>query len=152
MPEFGNSCSIFCLKSCAFSSMKYKWNHPVCSIFTEHNIFEIHPCYFIGNSLFFIAEWKWKSLSLVWFFATHGLYSPWNSPGQNIGVRSLSLLQGIFLTQGLNQGLLHSRRILYQLSFKQAVKRIPWTHISWGHKNANTTKWFSYSTVGMYLI
>ena len=31
-----------------------------------------------------------------------GLYSPWNSPGQNIGVGSLSLLQGIFPTQGLN--------------------------------------------------
>ena len=26
----------------------------------------------------------------------HGLYSPWNSPGQNTGVGSLSLLQGIF--------------------------------------------------------
>ena len=30
----------------------------------------------------------------------HGLYSPWNSPGQNTGVGSLSLLQGIFQTQG----------------------------------------------------
>ena len=30
---------------------------------------------------------------------SHGLYSPWNSPGQNT-VGSLSLLQGIFLTQG----------------------------------------------------
>ena len=29
----------------------------------------------------------------------HGLYSPWNSPGQNSGVGSLSLLQGIFPTQ-----------------------------------------------------
>ena len=29
----------------------------------------------------------------------HGLYSPWNSPGQNTGVGSLSLLQGMFLTQ-----------------------------------------------------
>ena len=37
----------------------------------------------------------------------HGLYSPWNSPGQNTGVGSLSLLQGIFPTQGLNPGLLH---------------------------------------------
>ena len=27
-------------------------------------------------------------------------YSPWNSPGQNTGVGSLSLLQGIFLIQG----------------------------------------------------
>ena len=46
----------------------------------------------------------------------HGLYSPWNSLGQNTGVDSLSLLQGIFLSQGLNPGLLHCRWILYQLS------------------------------------
>ena len=32
----------------------------------------------------------------------HGLYSPWNSLGQNTGVGSLSLLQRIFPTQGLN--------------------------------------------------
>ena len=48
----------------------------------------------------------------------HGLYSPWNSPGQNTGVGSLSLLQGIFPTQGLNPGLLRCRQILYQLSHK----------------------------------
>ena len=30
----------------------------------------------------------------------HELYSPWNSPSQNTGVGSLSLLQGIFPTQG----------------------------------------------------
>ena len=41
---------------------------------------------------------------------------PWNSPGQNTGVGSLSLLQGVFSTQGLKPGLLHCRRILYQLS------------------------------------
>ena len=46
----------------------------------------------------------------------HGLYSPWNSPGQNTGVGSLSLLQGIFPTQESNSGLLHCRRILYQMS------------------------------------
>ena len=34
-----------------------------------------------------------------------GLYSPWNSPGQNTGVGNFSLLQGIFPTQGLNPGL-----------------------------------------------
>ena len=48
----------------------------------------------------------------------NGLYSPWNSPGQNTGVGSLSLLQGIFPTQGLNSGLLHYRQILYQLSYE----------------------------------
>ena len=41
-----------------------------------------------------------------------------NSPGQNTGVGSLSLLQGIFPTQGSSPGLLHQRRILYQLSHK----------------------------------
>ena len=88
---------------------------------------------------------------------SHGLYSPWNSPGQNTGVGSLSLLQQIlptqdrtqvshiadrfftswatgkpkntgvgslsllhwiFLTQKSKQGLLHFRRILYQLSYQ----------------------------------
>ena len=48
----------------------------------------------------------------------HRLYSPWNSPGQNTGVGSLSLLHGIFPTQGLNAGLPHCRQILYQLSHK----------------------------------
>ena len=48
--------------------------------------------------------------------------SPRNSPGQNTEVGSLSLLQGIFPTQGLNPGLQHCRRILYQLSHKEALE------------------------------
>ena len=52
----------------------------------------------------------------------HGLYSPGNSPGQNTGVGSLSFLQGIFLTQGSNPGLLHCRRVLYQLSHQGSTK------------------------------
>ena len=47
---------------------------------------------------------------------SHGLYSLWNSPGQNTGVGSCSLLQGIFPTQGSNPGLPHCGKILYQLS------------------------------------
>ena len=46
------------------------------------------------------------------------LYSPWNSPGKNNEVGSLSLLQGVFPTQGSNPGLPHCRWILYQLSHK----------------------------------
>ena len=46
----------------------------------------------------------------------HGLFSPWNSPLQNTGVNSRSLLQGILPPQGLNPGLLHHRQSLYQLS------------------------------------
>ena len=72
---------------------------------------------------------KWKSLSCVRLFEPHGLYSPWNSPGQNTGVRRLSLLQGIKprdRTQGLNPGLLHCRWILYQLSHKRSPRKVEW--------------------------
>ena len=37
---------------------------------------------------------------------------------KNTGMGSLSLLQGISLTQESNQGLLHYRQILYQLSYQ----------------------------------
>ena len=50
----------------------------------------------------------------------HGLYGSWNSPGQSTGMGRLSLLQGIFPTQGSNPGLPHHRRILYQLSHKRS--------------------------------
>ena len=68
-----------------------------------------------------------ESLSVVsdtlW---SKGLYSRWNSPGQNTGVGSLSLLQGIFPTQGANLGLLHCRWILYQLSHKGSPRILEW--------------------------
>ena len=56
----------------------------------------------------------------------HGLYSPWNSPGQNTGVGSLSFLQGIFPIQGSNPGLLHCRWILYQVSHKGSPRTLEW--------------------------
>ena len=52
----------------------------------------------------------------------HGLYSPWNSPGQNTGVGSLSFLPN----QGSNPGLLHCRGILYQLSHKGSPRMLEW--------------------------
>ena len=52
----------------------------------------------------------------------HGLYSPWNSLGQNTEVGSLSLLQGIFPTQGLNPGLLPWGQIVYHLSYQGSIK------------------------------
>ena len=56
----------------------------------------------------------------------HRLYSPWNSPGQNTGMGCLSLLQGMFSTQGSNPGLLHCRQILYQLSHKGSPRILEW--------------------------
>src|SRR5574337_1071548 len=55
-----------------------------------------------------------------------GLYTSWNSPDQNTGVGSLSLLQGIFPTQGLNPDLPHCRQILYQLSHKGSLRILEW--------------------------
>ena len=55
-----------------------------------------------------------------------GLYSPWDSPGQKTGAGSLSLLQGIFPTQGSNPGLPHCRQILYQLSHKGSPRILKW--------------------------
>ena len=52
----------------------------------------------------------------------HGLYSLWNSPDQNTGVGSPSLLQGIFPIEELNRGLLHCRKILYQLSYQGSLQ------------------------------
>jgi len=51
-------------------------------------------------------------------FRPHGPYSPWNYLGQNTGVGSHSLFQGILPTQESNPGLPHCRRILYQLSYQ----------------------------------
>ena len=65
------------------------------------------------------------------------MYSPWNSPGKNTGVGSLSLLQGIFLTQESNWGLLHCRRILYQLSYQGS-------HVTRGGDNVADTGCCSY--------
>ena len=58
--------------------------------------------------------------------AAAGLYSPWNSPGQNTGVGSLSLLQGVFPTQISNSGRPHCRRILYQLSHQGSPRTLGW--------------------------
>ena len=45
----------------------------------------------------------------------------WDSPGKNAGVGCHFLLQGIFLSQELNPGLLHCRCILYHLSYKEVL-------------------------------
>ena len=56
----------------------------------------------------------------------HRLYSSWNFPGQNTGVGSLSLLQGIFPTQGSNPGLTQCRQLLYQLSHQRSPGILEW--------------------------
>ena len=47
------------------------------------------------------------------------LFCPWDFPGKDTGVGCHFLLQGIVLTQGSNQGLLHCCQILYRLSYEK---------------------------------
>ena len=85
-------------------------------------------CVCVCVCVYLVYIWKWKSLSSVSLWP-HGLHSPWNSPGQNTGVGSLSLLQGIFPIQGSNPGLPHYRRILYQLGYDMQIHTYTNTHI-----------------------
>ena len=64
----------------------------------------------------------------------------WDSPGKNTGVCCHALLQGIFPTLESNRGLLHCRRILYQLSYQGSplhilfiLKTILWSRYYYCH-------------------
>ena len=59
----------------------------------------------------FVLWWVSK-VNCVWLFATPWTVQSMAFSRQNTGVGSLSLLQGIFPTQGLNLGLPHCRRFL----------------------------------------
>ena len=81
-------------------------------------------------TLFLDSTYMWcesESCSVMSDSLRHnGLYSQWNSLGQNTGVGSLSLFQGIFPTQGSNTVLPHCRRILYQLKHKGSSRMLEW--------------------------
>ena len=68
-----------------------------------------------------LAPEKCQSLSCIWLFVTpwtivHQAPLSMEFPSKNTGVGCHPLLQGIFLTQGSNLGLLHCRQILYSLN------------------------------------
>ena len=75
-------------------------------------------CFFTEHHFYLKVKVKVACSVMPDSLQPHGLYRPWNSPGQNTGVDSLSFLQGIFPAQGLNPGLMHCRQILYQLNHK----------------------------------
>ena len=77
----------------------------------------------------------------------HGLHSPWNSPGQNTGVGSLSLLHGIFPTQGSNSGLPHCRQILYQLSQKGSPRILEWVAYPFSRGSSWLRNWTKVSGI-----
>ena len=101
------NCSRFC---------RIKWLHPIAtSSFSKPSIQSPENTRQLSVSIPTWDESESESCSVVsnsWW--PHGLYSPWNSPGQNTGVGSHSLLQGIFQSRDLPD-LLHCRQTLYQL-------------------------------------
>ena len=91
------------------------------------------------------VQWWWKvKVKVAWSYRTlcdPMDYSPWNSPGQNTGVGSLSLLQGIFPTQRLNPGLLHWRWINRMHSKKELNDGEKWKWKSLVHIWLFVTPW-----------
>ena len=86
--------------------------------------------FILGNCMFLKLLQKWSEVKVAQSCLTlcdpMEFHSPWNSLGQNTGVGSLSLLQGIFPTQGSNPDLPHCRWIFYQLSHKGSPKEGKW--------------------------
>ena len=64
------------------------------------------------------------------------LHSDVSELSQNTVVSSLSLLQEIFPTQGLNTGLPIRRRILYQLSYKGSPRVVEWIAFSYSSRSS----------------
>ena len=78
---------------------------------------------------------------------SHGLYSPWNSPGQNTGVGSLSFLRGIFPTQGSNPRLPYCRLILYQLSHQGSPRILKWVAYPFSSGSSPPRNWTRISCI-----
>ena len=109
------SCYFFLEQTSLNSAWKEHWSispiPDVCFVFLKLAHLCLGPC----STLISQPSWRTAFLSLSpstgevkrseicsvvsSSFRPHGLYSPWNSPGQNTGVGSFSLLQGIFPTQ-----------------------------------------------------
>ena len=97
---------------------------------------------FLECKMWMWSEVKWKLLSRIWLFAI-----PWNSPGQNTGVSSLSLLQGIFPTQESNQALLYCRWILYQLSYQGSPRILEWVAYPFCGGSSRPRNWSGISCI-----
>ena len=72
---------------------------------------------------------------------------PWNSPSQNTGVGSRSLLHGIFPTQGSNSGLPHCRWILYPLSHQGSPRILEWVVYPFSSRSFQPRNWTGVSCI-----
>ena len=104
------------------------------------------PTFLFDIHIFVLYLWKKKKKSESHSVTSnalqlHGLHSLCNSPGQNTGVGSLSLLKGIFPIQGSNPGLPHCRRILYHLSHKGSPRILEWVAYPFSSRSSQPRNW-----------
>ena len=86
-------------------------------------------------------------------YSLPGSSCQWDFPGKYTGVGCHFLLQEIFPTQWLNQGLLHNRQTLYHLSHQGSLPKTilisvlkawhPWSPLSQGETRGLVTLWYS---------
>ena len=116
---------------------KHKWDHMLQFILTCLSNITWHRQ--------LMPEWLWsesEGRSVVYdYLRPHGLYSLWNSTGQNTGVGSLSLLQGIFPTRGSNPCLPYCRQILYQLSHQSSPRILEWVAYPFPSGSSRPRNW-----------
>ena len=121
-----HQCSDFTAICCMYFFPRPLWKAE--SLLHSHLIPHQSLSLIIYECVLLLYSWLWnESLSVssdsLW---PHGLQCPWDSPDQNAGVSSCSLLQGIFPGQGSNPGLPNCRRILYQLSYQGSPGTLEW--------------------------
>ena len=142
--------------SCSFSSSYSK--NKLCSYlpyddtfyFVIKETFKWHVTYpgwpgKLVTPLKFAMDESCSVVSSSWWL--HGLYSPWNSLGQNTRVGNHCLLPGIFPTQGLNPVLLHCRQILYQLSHKGSPRILDWVAYPFSSGSSWPRNWTGVSCI-----
>ena len=126
---------LLCLKcECTIFSILYlnpPCVHSICSLL----FFLVREIIFLVT-IFGLSLLKTSHSVMSESLGPHGLYSPWNSPGWNTGVGSLSLLQGIFPTQESKPGILHCGQILYQLSHKGSSGIPEWASYSFSIRSS----------------
>ena len=147
------SCHLFLISSPSVRSIPFlsfivpifAWNVPLVSLIFLRK-YQVFPILLFSSISLHWSLRKEKSESerhsvvsnSLW---PHGLYSPWNSPGQNTGVGSYSLLQRIFPTQGSNPGRPHCRQILYQLSQNGNPRILEWVAYPFSSGSSQPRNW-----------
>ena len=127
--EMGLANAVHNQNKCLWKKISYSSCGPVCNSIILWERRDFFFFLFVCLFLFFLAAPRglWDLSSPIGV-CTH----------QNTGVGSLSLLQGIFLTQESNQHLLHCRWVLYQRNYQGNLK--DWVQNSWASLVAQTDR------------